>query len=50
MAVYFQHAKGVGVGKHMDRAIRIACELAELHINLNDAYFEYMEDDGRMID
>jgi hypothetical protein len=38
MAVYFQHAKGAGVGKHMDRAIRIVCELAGLHINLNDTF------------
>ena len=34
----------------MNRAIRIACELAGLHINLNDTYFEYMEDGGRVID
>ena len=34
----------------MNRAIRIACELAGLHINLNDTYFEYMENDRRVID
>ena len=34
----------------MNRAIRIACELAGLHINLNDAYFQYMEDDGSVVD
>jgi hypothetical protein len=46
MAVYYQHAKGVGVGKHMDRAIRIACELAGLHINLNYTYFELWKATG----
>ena len=50
MAVYYQRAKGVRVVKHMNRAIRIAYELAGLHINLNDTYFEYMEDNGSVID
>jgi hypothetical protein len=44
-AIFHRHARGLGVGKHMDEAIRIACELAGLQINLNARYFEWMENE-----